>query len=161
MSGTRVDEGVNKSNVLTGAKVTFYLGDQATPVAYASAMNYTITHDLTPIHTLDRLAVVEHAEVAYSVSFSVTRFRIPKISNKPGSGSPVELGWESKLQNILTQGTIKARIFDKSTQQDILVIDEVKMSQRSGSVAARDVANESLEFVGILAYDEAGEQNAI
>lgn len=161
MSGTRVDDGINPSNVLTGAKVAFYLGDQTTPAAYATAMSYDITHDLVPIHTLDRLAVVEYAEVSYTVTFSVNRFRIPKISNIPGTGSSVELGWESKLQNMLTEGTIKARIFDKTTQQDILVIDEVKMTSRSGSVSARDVATESLNFVGILAYDEAGVQNTI
>lgn len=161
MSGTRVDEGVNPSTVLSGAKITFYLGDMTTPVGYGTALNYTITHDLVPIHVLDRLAPIEYAEVSYSVNFSVSRFRIPKIANKPGTGSPVELGWQSKLQDMFTQGTIKARIYDKSTQQDILVIDEVKMTSRSGSVAARDIANETLDFVGILAYDEAGEQNAI
>lgn len=161
MSGSRVDEGVNPSNVLSGAKVSFYIGDQTTPVAYATAMSYDITHDLVPIHTIDRLAVQEYAEVSYTVSFSVSRFRIPKISNKPGTGSPVELGWQSKLQDMLTQGTIKARIFDKTTQQDILVIDEVKMTSRSGSVSARDIATENINFVGILAYDEAGVQNAI
>ena len=161
MSGTRVDEGVNPSTVLSGAKISFYLGDMTTPVAFGTALNYTINHDMVPIHTLDRLAPVEYAEVSYTVNFTVSRFRIPKNSGKPGTGSAVELGWQSKLQNILTQGTIKARIFDKSSQQDILVVDEVKLSTRSGSIAARDIASETLDFVGILAYDEAGEQNAI
>ena len=69
MSGTRVDEGINPSIVLSGPKVTFYLGDMTTPVAYGTAINYTITHDLQPIHTLDRLAPVEYAEVSYTVNF--------------------------------------------------------------------------------------------
>lgn len=161
MSGTRVDQGINPSHVLTGAKVAFYLGDMTTPVGYATAMNYNVNHDLVPIHTLDRLAPVEYAEVSYTVNFSVTRFRTPRISGVPGSGSAVDLGWQSKLQDILTQGTIKARIFDKSTQQDLLVIDEVKLTSHSGGFAARDVSSETMEFVGILSYDEAGEQNAI
>jgi len=161
MSGSRVDEGINKSTVLSGAKITFFLGDMTTPVAYGTQVNYTVNYELVPIHCIDRLAPVEHAETATSVSFSVSRFRVPKVDNKPGTGSPVELGWQSKLQNIFTQGTIKARLYDKVGQQNILVIDEVKMASRSGSVAARDIANETLEFVGIIAYDEAGEQNAI
>lgn len=161
MSGTRVDDGINPSTVLSGAKITFYLGDMTTPVGYATALNYTITHDLVPIHVIDKLAVQEYAEVSYTCNFSVSRFRIPKIDNKPGTGSPVELGWQSKLQNLFTQGTIKARIYDKSTKQNILIVDEVKLTSRSGSVAARDIANETLDFVGILAYDEAGEQNTI
>lgn len=159
MSGNRVDEGVNPSTVLTGAKVTFHLGNSV--VAYASGVSYTITHGLQAIHTLDRLAPVEYAETDYTVTFTVSRFRVPKNPARPGTGSPVDLGWMSKLQNMLTQGTISARIFDKSTQQDILVIDEVKLTTRSGSVAARDVASETLDFVGIVASDEAGPQNAI
>jgi len=159
MSGNRVDEGVNPTSVLTGAKVTFYLGNS--PVAYASAINYTINHGLVPIHTIDRLAPVEYAETDYTVTFSVTRFRVPKNQSKPGTGSPVSLGWQSKLQNMLTQGTISARLYDKSTKQDIMVLEEVKMTTRSGSVAARDIASETLDFVGLLAYDEAGVQNII
>jgi len=159
MSGSRVDEGVNPSAVLTGAKITFYLGE--TVVAYGSALNVTINQGLTPIHTIDRLAPVEYAEIDYTCTFSITRFRVPKNNARPGTGSPVELGWQSKLQNMLTQGTISARVYDKSTQQNVLVIEEVKMTTRNFSIAARDVGNETLDFVGILAYDEAGEQNVI
>ncbi len=159
MSGSRVDEGVNPSAVLTGAKVTFYLGN--TVVAYASAVNVTINHGLVPIHTLDRLAPMEYAETDYTCTFSVTRFRVPKNPSKPGTGSPVDLGWQSKLQDMLTQGTISARIYDKATQQDVVVIEEVKMTTRAFSIAARDIGNETLDFVGIVAYDEAGVQNAI
>lgn len=161
MSGARVDDGVNKSTVLSGAKITFFLGDMTTPVAYGTQVSYTFNIEVVPIHVIDRLAPMEHAEVATSVSFSVGRFRIPKAENKPGTGSPVELGWQSKLQNIFTQGTIKARLYDKVGKQNILVIDEVKMTSRSGTIGARDIANETLEFVGITMYDEAGEQNAI
>ena len=159
MSGSRVDEGVNPSAVLTGAKVTFFLGN--TVVAYASAVNVTINHGLVPIHTLDRLAPVEYAETDYTVTFSVSRFRVPKSLTRPGSGSPVDLGWEAKLQDMLTQGTISARVYDKSTQQDILIIDEVKMTTRTFSISARDIGSETLDFVGIVASDEAGQQNII
>lgn len=161
MSGTRVDEGINKSNVLSGAKVSFFLGDQTTPVAYATSVNGSINVDVVPIHAIDRLAVIEHAVVAYSVSFSVSRFRIPKVSGLPGTGSPVELGWLSKLQNMLTQGTIKARFFDKTSQQDVLVVDECVCTNLSFALAARDISTENLNFVGILAWDEAGVQNTI
>jgi len=58
MSGTRVDEGIGKSNVITGAKIAFYLGDMTTPVAYATTVNYDINIDVVPIHTLDRFTVV-------------------------------------------------------------------------------------------------------
>ena len=159
MSGNRVDEGVNPTSVLTGAKVSFYLGNKL--VAYASAVNYTINHGLVPIYTIDRLAPVEYAETDYTVNFSVTRFRVPKNQAKPGTGSPISLGWQSKLQDMLTQGTISARLYDKSTKQDIFVAEEVKMATRAGSMAARDIANETLDFVGLLAYDEAGVQNII
>jgi hypothetical protein len=130
-------------------------------VAYASSVNVTINHGLVPIHTLDRLAPVEYAETDYTCSFSVTRFRVPKSITRPGSGSPVDLGWQSKLQDMLTQGTISARIYDKSSQQDVLVVDECKMTTRTFSISARDIGNETLDFVGIVASDEAGQQNII
>jgi len=66
-----------------------------------------------------------------------------------------------KIQDIFNAGTIKARFFDKSSQQDIMVIEEVTLTGRSGSIAARDIATETLQFVGIYYYDESGEQNAV
>ena len=162
LSGSTVSEGINPSAVITGAKVRFLLGDVA--VGYAQAVNYNINHELVPVYGLDRLCAYEYAEVGYSCTFSVSRFRVPKdnrsstSANAGSLGSPVELGWQSKIQNMLTQGCIRAEIYDKSGEQMILKVDGVKMTSRSGTVSARDLATETLDFVGLIAYDEAGEQ---
>jgi len=167
ISGTTVSEGINPSAVITGAKVRFLLGDVA--VGYAQAVNYTINHELVPVYGLDRLCAYEYAEVGYSCTFSVSRFRVPKTSaastsasvNSLSLGSPVELGWQSKVQGMLTQGCIRAEIYDKSGEQMILKVDGVKLTSRSGTISARDLATETLDFVGLIAYDEAGEQTMI
>ncbi len=157
MSGDRVGDGINPSAVITGAKVKFKLGTDI--VGYASAVNYSINHEMVPVYGLNRLTPYEYAETGYSCSFSVSRYRVPYRAEKPGTGSPVHLGWQADIRqeiNLLTQGTIRAEFYDRSNNElAFLVIDEVKMTSRVGSFTARDLATETLDFVGLLAWDES------
>lgn len=157
---------VNPSKVVTGAKIKFIMPD-GTPVAYAQAVSYNITHELAPVYGLDRLSPYEYAETGYSVTFSVTRFRLHSATGTNDT-SPIGMGWQSPLGKILTQGCIKAifqldlaKVTSTAGQSGavtanpaLLTIDGVKMTSRAGNFTARELSSETLDFVGLVAYDE-------
>lgn len=140
------------SQTITGARASFKITtpDGEKKVAFAASVSYTINHGHVPVDVLDQLEPVEYAPVSYTVSVSCSNFRIP-------GHSPISDGFQQKLQNILEQPDLRLAIYDKGTgDQAILVVDKVKFISRSGSVGARSEMTESFEFVGIVAWDEAG-----
>ena len=134
------------SKSFSGARAIFKL--QGVQVAYASSVNYNISHDHQPIEVLDSLAPIEYAEVGYKVDFSCSTFRI-------SNGSAVGLGFIPKLEDILTQPELVAELQDKIAGVTILRIVGVKNTGRSGSIDARGIATETWNFVGLKASDEA------
>lgn len=136
------------SKTLTGARSIFKIGGNK--IAYASDCSYTINHDHQPIEVLDRIDVVEHAEIGYNVNFSCSTFRVAEKS-------ATNLGIQPFLEDILTQPELTAEIIDKITGKTVLRITGVKFTSRSGQVGARSVGSETWSFVGLRASDEAGE----
>lgn len=136
------------SQTFTGPRAIFKI--QGVEVAYASNVNYNISHDHQPIETLDHLAPLEYAEVGYKVDFSCSTFRV-------AGRSAVQLGIQPKLEDILTQPELVVELQDRIKQITILRITGVKMTGRSGSVDARGVGTENWSFVGLKASDEAAD----
>lgn len=136
------------TQTFTGSRAIFRI--RGVQVAYASDCSYTINHALTPIEVLDKLEPAEHAETGYDVSFSCSTFRV-------ANQGAVSLGIQPTLENILTQPELTVELIDKIADVTMLRILGVKMSQRSGTVGARNVATETWNFVGLKASDEASE----
>lgn len=135
------------SIVMTGAKAIFRLnGDQ---VAYASNVSFNESIQLEEVNVLDRLEVLEHAEVGYRVDFSCQSFRVANSSVK-------QLGIMQRLGSILTQGELTAEIIDRTTNAVILLMEGVKLESRQTSVDARGLMTETWSFKGRKSSDEAG-----
>lgn len=134
------------TQTISGARVVFKL--QGNKVAFATNCNYTINHEHVPVNVLDQLEPVEYSETAYFTTFSAGGFRVPGYS-------PLTKGFMPKLQEILTQPELMAEIVT-NTEPPVTVmrIERVKPVQRDGSIAARNLATESISFVGIRATDE-------
>ena len=140
------------SSTVSGARASFKIttpsGEQK--VAFASSVSYTINHGHTPVDVIDQLEPKEYAPTSYTVSVSCSGFRIP-------GHSAISDGFQQKLQDILDQPDLKLAIYDRGSDDEaLLVVDKVKFVSRSGGVGARSLWTESYEFVGIVAYDEAG-----
>jgi len=134
------------SQTFTGARAIFKI--QGVQVAYASSVNYNISHDHQPIDVLDNLAAVEYAEVGYKVDFSCNTFR---VANK----SAIQLGIIPRLEDILTQPELTVELQDRIAGVTIVRIVGVKNTGRTGTVDARGVATETWNFVGLKASDES------
>jgi len=135
------------STVMTGSKAIFRLA--GAKVAFASNVSYNENIQYEPVNVLDRLDVVEHAEVGYTVDLQCQNFRVPAASVK-------QLGIMSRFSQILTQGELSAEIVDKATGSAVLLMTGVKLQARQTTVDARGVMTETWSFVGRRATDEAG-----
>lgn len=136
------------SNVMTGSKAIFRLN--GLQVAYASSVTYNENIQLEEVNTLDRLDVVEHAEVGYRVDMSCQVFRVSDQSIK-------QLGLMSKLGQILTQGEMTAEVIDRVTGLTLLLMEGVKLESRQTTVDARGIMTETWNFKGRRSSDEAGQ----
>jgi hypothetical protein len=132
---------------MTGSRAIFRLGGNK--VAFASNCSYNENIQYEPVNVLDRLDVVEHAEVGYTVDLQCQNFRIPAASVK-------QLGIMSRFSQILTQGELTAEVIDKNTGEVLLLMTGVKLQARQTTVDARGVMTETWSFVGRRAEDEAG-----
>lgn len=135
------------SQTESGAKLVFRVN--GAKVAFANALNYTVTHGLTPVDVLDQLEPAEYAETSYTVNFSASLFRV-------AGKSAIAVGLRPKLQDILTQPELTAELIDSKTNTTIMLMERVKCSQEDFNVAARDLGQVTLSFVAIKQSDEAG-----
>jgi hypothetical protein len=136
------------SQVMTGAKAIFRIN--GTQIAYASSVTFNENIQLEEVNTLDRIDVVEYAEVGYRVDLSCQTFRVAEQSVK-------QLGIMSKLNQILSQGEMTAEVIDRTTGAIILLMEGVKLESRQTSVDARGIMNETWNFKGRVSSDEAGQ----
>ena len=136
------------SQVSTGAKLILSINDKQ--VAYANNVTYTTNHNVQPVEVMGEEIVIEHAELGITVEFTASMFR---VSQK----AAISLGLMPKLSAFLTQPELVATIYDKVQDKTIMVITGLKCTSRAGTAGARDVANETLTFVGRRSYDEEGQ----
>ena len=136
------------SQVITGARAVFVVN--GTKIAFTNSMSYNINQALAPVDILDQLTPAEYAETGYTVDFQVSGFR---VFNK----SPLQLGVQTRLEDLLDQGELTVEVHDRANPDaPALMIERCKMQSRSGSFDARGLWQETWNFVGIKASDEAG-----
>lgn len=135
------------SQTSTGARVVFRVNGQK--IAFANALNYTVSHAHQPVDVLDQLEPVEYAETGYTVNFSATMFRV-------AFKDAITLGLRPKLQDILIQPELTAELIDRITGSTIMLIERVKCTQEDFSIDSRGLGQLTLAFVGIKMTNEAG-----
>jgi len=140
------------SQVSTGAKLELKIGGVI--VAYANNATYTENHNMQPIERFGEVEVNEHAELGVTVEFSAAMFRV-------NTKAAVSLGISPRIQDFLKQPELTATLKDKLQDAVLVNINGIKLSSRSGSVDARGVWTETLNFVGRIIFDEAGQAGVL
>jgi len=59
------------------------------------------------------------------------------------------------LTNILNSGSLSATIEDRHTNQVVMTVEGVKISERNTTISARGVVGKNVTFVAIRARDES------
>ena len=138
------------SQVMSGAKAVFSIvtATSTVDIAYASNCSYNWNHNVQAIEVMGLQSVKEHTELGMTVDLSCSVFRLY------GEGA-VKLGLQPKLNALLTQPDLIAKICNRAGDT-LFFVEGVKLISRSGSIDARGIWTETLNFVGRMANDEAG-----
>lgn len=136
------------SQVSTGCKMELSIGGVV--VAYASNASYNINHNHQAIELLGEVTVNEHAELGITVDMSASMFRVDQKA-------AVSLGIQPKINDFLSQPELVITLRDKVKDSVLVTATGIKLSGRSGSVDARGTFTETLNFVGRVIFDEAGQ----
>jgi hypothetical protein len=134
------------SQVSTGAKLELNIGGVA--VAYASHCNYTLNYNHQPIEVFNETTVNEYAELGITVEFSAAYFRVAKQA-------AFSLGLMPTIADFLSQPTLVMFIKDSVSGAKLVKVKGVKCISRAGSVDARGIFSETLNFVGTYFTDES------
>jgi len=140
------------SQTSTGAKLELAIAGVV--VAYANNATYTTNHNMQPIERFGEVEVNEHAELGITVEFSASMFRVAEQA-------AVSLGLQPRIADFLKQPELTATLKDKEQDSVLLTINGVKLQSRSGTVDARGVFTETLNFVGRIVFDEAGQAGVL
>jgi hypothetical protein len=160
------------TNVISGARSVFYIGDNK--VAFAS--NVDVSEEITyePVDVLDNIEVQEFVPTGYRVSFTcgifrtikkALKFKGPGIEPSPvGAGAAEREGAHGSLRvmeiypkstsEILTSGILTCKIIDRLTDTVIMTLEEAKASSMNYSVTARGIVAQNLTFVAVRVRDE-------
>jgi len=133
------------SQVATGAKLELRIGTVI--VVYANNATYSYQIEVERIKVVDEETVSEFAEIGTTVEFTASMFRV-------AFEAAITNGWMPKLEKLLQQPELTATIKDKISGATLLNITGVKCVGRSGSIDARGVWVETLNFVGRVFRDE-------
>ena len=141
-------------NVLTGARARLSLNGVKVGYATGVSVRESITYE--PIKVLDNIQVSEHVPVDYDVSMTADVVRIVGLTLKSQSWFPSQGSTpEQHLTNILASGELKATIEDNETQQIVMNVEGVRISERNVNISARGVVGENVSMVALRARDES------
>ena len=136
------------SKSLSGAKIFFKINGMI--VAWAKGLQYGQNIETIDIEVIDNIEQMEFSENAIKNTFSCTMFRIFKQS-------VTNLGIMPKIANILSQPDLIVTVHNKVTSELMMIFEGVKLISVSGSLDARSVWQENLQFKCKKMYTEGGE----
>jgi hypothetical protein len=139
--------------IMSGARAIFRVNNKV--VAFATNVNYTVSHPHQAISVLGRYSAARHEPTGVEVSFGCSAMRFTAAGGK--GNSPQAAATDRlmpRLQDILSTDELMVEIVDRATDQTLLMVSRARMTQRSGSMGSRDLLSESWTFVGVVAEDD-------
>jgi hypothetical protein len=131
------------NSVLRGADIFIYLNNKL--YGPAQSVSYTIDSQDAEIYGVDAFYPQEISPVRGSVSGSISGLRVRN------SGGLVALGLRPRADSPLSGTYVSIRIRDRSTGEDILFIQQAKITNEQNQVATKGTWKLSFSFKGIVA----------
>ena len=128
---------------MTGARAVFSIGTKI--IAIAQNCTYTDSDQLQSVEVLGRETPAEHAELGRTIEFTVDTVRVLKAS-------ATELGLSTKLQDLLEQDGLDAKIEDKIDNKSLFEVTGVKKQNRTGTLEIHQTSQETI----LLTFPVAG-----
>lgn len=125
-------------------------GEPTKAVGLFSDISYSLTYTAAPADILGRFSA---AEVDYTgvelVDISATGWRI--IGQGPHAAAAVP-----KWQDLLLHDYLTLQVLDRATKEVIATIEKVRPLGYSTSIAAKQLTQIPVRYVGIIVSDESG-----
>jgi hypothetical protein len=135
-----------KAKTFHGSRAQVMIDGQI--VGIFANVSYGVRYDANPVHILGRFNASEIALTGMEpISVSCSGFHV--IDNGPYKAASVP-----RLQDLLNHEDITLAIFDRQTNKQVLTVVGVRPTGYNTSVAARGLADLSVEFMGLALWDE-------
>lgn len=145
--------------MMTGARAILKIdsGNGAGPqiVAFATNVGYRIAIPHASVNVLGRYSAARHEPLGYDVTVNCGILRFIGVANS-GNHPTGQSGIQPKLQEIINSDELRIEILDRANNEPVVVVEKVRLTDRGGSMNARDLLSENWTFVGIVA-DSTGE----
>ncbi len=145
------------TRTFSGARAIFSFNGNV--FGFASGVDGSEEVMYEPVDVLDLLQVREHVPVGYRVSLRCRIFRTisqgAASDAKLNPGSLKEMGMFPRVKEILRLDGVDAIIIDDISGKVVFKLRETKTSRYDFSITARGLVAQDVDFVGIVAEDEA------
>jgi len=132
---------MSQSTVLSGALVKLYISGTQYP---ADSIRYTIDYGEQEIYGIDSIFPQEIATTKISVQGSISGFRVQ------GDGGLQGRDIRSKITQVLYAPYLSLRIEDRKNKIDLLLINQIKVSNEQMTINAKGVVKINFSFKGII-----------
>jgi hypothetical protein len=150
------------AKTISGARAKVYVNNKL--IGIVNSINYSHNLGVVPVQTLGRFTTNELVMTSSEpISGSMSGFRVLNNgmyrqgeSQDAGiTNSAVEL---NRLQDLLSAGYTTVQVIDRQTDVTLANIKDVVITGYNVGINAKDIANVSINFIGISIEDEGGIQ---
>jgi hypothetical protein len=136
-----------KSVVLTGAHIKLFIG--GTLYNEVQSISVNISYAETPIYGIDSSLPQEIVSGNISVDGQVTGVYVKQSNGLQGKNIM------TKLKDKMSQSYVSLEIRDRATDDKVLFIPQIKISNEQYSIAAKSAIKYSFSFSGIMPLTSA------
>jgi hypothetical protein len=131
---------------LRGADIKIFINGKLFPTA--QSVTYTIDYGETETYGIDSLFPQEIAPTRVSVSGTITGIRIQSGGGLQGAGLI------NKVYDLLRQPYISIRIADRTSDSNILYIQNTKVANEQFSAQIKGVCKLTFSFKGMIPFGQ-------
>jgi hypothetical protein len=136
-----------KSVILTGAHIKLFIG--GTLYNEVQSISVNISYAETPIYGIDSSLPQEIVSGNISVDGQVTGVYVKQSNGLQGKNIM------TKLKDKMSQSYVSLEIRDRATDDKVLFIPQIKISNEQYSIAAKSAIKYSFSFSGIMPLTSA------
>jgi len=137
--------------IMTGARAIFYIDGKI--VAFATNVGYRIAIPHGAVNVLGRYSVARHEPLGLDVTLTAGTMRFTGTGGTGNSPSAPGIAIFPRVQDIINKEELQIKVIDRATNEVVVMVQRARMTERSGTMGARDMLSEAWNFVGIIAED--------
>lgn len=147
-----------QAKTMHGARAVMKIDGE--PVGIWMDVSWSALHDVRPVDILGRFTSAELVTVGVQpVAISCTGWRpVEQGQGAENARGPHVDAKVPKVQDLLSIHDVDISVWDRQTDRNILVANNCRPAGYRTRVSVRGLQEISVDYIGIIAYDESGPQ---